>query len=123
MSENTLFLGNKIFEIPPFFQTRPGDLGKKVHACSLRFSALKHALRALLCRPRASLSTIKIQYQNGSCRFLWKNLLYCVEVIMAETQHVKSFEMRLNTRCLWSVVVCNGNRRSWSQLWRVLERV
>ena len=29
MSENTLFLGNKIFEIPPFFQTRPGDLGKK----------------------------------------------------------------------------------------------
>ena len=40
MSENTLFLGNKIFEIPLFFQTRPGDLGKKVHACSLRFSAL-----------------------------------------------------------------------------------
>ena len=31
----------KIFEIPPFFQTRPGDLGKNVHACSLRFSALK----------------------------------------------------------------------------------
>ena len=24
-------------EIPPFFQTRPRDLGKKVHACSLRF--------------------------------------------------------------------------------------
>ena len=42
---------------------------------------------------------------------------------MAETQHVKSFEMRLNTRCLWSVVVCNGNRRSWSQLRRVLDRV
>ena len=41
MSGNILFLGNKIFEIPPFFQTRPGDLGKKVHACSLRFSALK----------------------------------------------------------------------------------
>ena len=40
MSENILFLGNKIFEIPPFFQTRPGDLGEKVHACSLRFSAL-----------------------------------------------------------------------------------
>ena len=40
MSGNILFLGNKIFEIPPFFQTRPGDLGKKVHACSLRFSAL-----------------------------------------------------------------------------------
>ena len=36
-----IFLGKKIFEIPPFFQTRPGDLGKKVHACSLRFSALK----------------------------------------------------------------------------------
>ena len=43
MSGNILFLGNKIFEIPPFFQTRPGDLGKKVHACSLRFSALKPA--------------------------------------------------------------------------------
>ena len=41
MSGNILFLGNKIFEIPPFFQTRPGDLGKKVHTCSLRFSALK----------------------------------------------------------------------------------
>ena len=40
MSENMLFLGNKIFEIPPFFQTRLGDLGEKVHACSLRFSAL-----------------------------------------------------------------------------------
>ena len=41
MSGNILFLGDKIFEIPPFFQTRPGGLGKKVHACSLRFSALK----------------------------------------------------------------------------------
>jgi len=41
MSGNILFLDNKIFQIPPFFQTRPGDLGKKVHACSLRFSALK----------------------------------------------------------------------------------
>ena len=41
VSGNILFLGNKRFEIPPFFQTRPGDLGKKVHACSLRFSALK----------------------------------------------------------------------------------
>ena len=38
MSGNILFLCNKIFEIPPFFQTR--DLGKKVHACSVRFSAL-----------------------------------------------------------------------------------
>ena len=44
MSGNILFLGNKIFEIPPFFQARPGDLGKKVHACSLRFSALKAGL-------------------------------------------------------------------------------
>ena len=43
MSENILFLGNKIFEIPPFFQTRPGDHGQKVHACSLRFSAPKGA--------------------------------------------------------------------------------
>ena len=44
MSGNILFLGNKIFEIPPFFQTRPGDLGKNVHACSLRFSALKRVV-------------------------------------------------------------------------------
>ena len=42
-SGNVLLLGKKSFEIPPFFQTRPGDLGKKVHACSLRFSALKSA--------------------------------------------------------------------------------
>ena len=41
MSGNVIFLGKKIFEIPPFFQTRPGDLGKTVHACSLHFSALK----------------------------------------------------------------------------------
>ena len=41
VSGNILFLGNKLFEIPPFFQTRPGDLGKKVRACLLRFSALK----------------------------------------------------------------------------------
>ena len=40
MSGNIIFLGKKIFQIPPFFQTRPGDLGKKVNACSLRFSAL-----------------------------------------------------------------------------------
>ena len=40
-----IFLGKKIFEIPPFFQTRPGDLGKKIHACSLRFSALKRSER------------------------------------------------------------------------------
>ena len=39
-SGNILLLGNKIFEIPPFFPTRPGDLGKKVYACSLRFSSL-----------------------------------------------------------------------------------
>ena len=43
MSGNILFLGKKSFEIPPFFQTRPEDLGKKVHACSIRFSALKGA--------------------------------------------------------------------------------
>ena len=41
MSGNIVFLGNKIFEIPTCFQTRPRDLGKRIHACSLRFSALK----------------------------------------------------------------------------------
>ena len=45
MSGNILFSGKKIFEIPPFFQTRLGDLGKKVHACSLRFSALNNWAR------------------------------------------------------------------------------
>ena len=44
MSGNILFLGNEVFEIPPFFQTWPGDLGKKVHACLLRFSALKNEI-------------------------------------------------------------------------------
>ena len=50
MSGNILFLGNKIFEIPPFFQTRPGDLGKKVHACSIRFSALNSYIYMYLLR-------------------------------------------------------------------------
>ena len=41
-SGNVLLLDKKKkIKIPPFFQTRPGDLGKKVQACSLRFSALK----------------------------------------------------------------------------------
>ena len=35
LSVNILFLGKKIFKSPPFFQT-----GQKLHACSLRFSAL-----------------------------------------------------------------------------------
>ena len=39
-SGNVLLLGKNVFKIPPFFQTRPDDLGKKAHACSLRFSAL-----------------------------------------------------------------------------------
>ena len=40
MSGNIIFFGKKIFENSPFFQTRLGDLGRKVHACSLRFSTL-----------------------------------------------------------------------------------
>ena len=72
MSGNILFLGNKIFEIPPFFQTRPGDLGKQVHACSLRFSALK--LSSILDRrvtsfpgffPKVSLSLSRSVGQVG----------------------------------------------------------
>ena len=54
MSGNILFLGNKLFEIPPFFQTRPGDLGKKVRACSLRFSALKSKLNCVKSAPVAA---------------------------------------------------------------------
>ena len=59
--------------------------------------------------------TNKHQLQNGSCGFLWKKMLDCVEVIMAETQHAKLFQMRLYTRCLRSVVVCIGNRKSSTQ--------
>ena len=40
MSGNIIFLGKKMFENQPFFQTWPGDLGRKVHTCPLRFSAL-----------------------------------------------------------------------------------
>ena len=40
-SGNVLLLGKKVFEIPPFFQTRPRDLDKKVYACLLRASSLK----------------------------------------------------------------------------------
>ena len=39
--ENVSLLGENIFEIPPFFQTRPRDLGKKGYACSLRFPPSK----------------------------------------------------------------------------------
>ena len=46
MRGNILLFGKKIFEIPPFFGTRPKKfLGKKVHACSLGFSALKDHVR------------------------------------------------------------------------------
>ena len=48
MSRKILILGKKIFQIPPFSQTRPGDLGKKVHAYSLRCSALKVPMRSPL---------------------------------------------------------------------------
>ena len=70
MSGNILFLGNKIFEIPPFFQTRPGDLGKKVHACSIRFSALKlrpsfSPGRSLLRNPTETIAT-PISTQSSS---------------------------------------------------------
>ena len=40
-SGNVLLLDKKKNWNPAIFQTRPGDLGKKVQACSLRFSALK----------------------------------------------------------------------------------
>ena len=53
MSGNVLFLGNNIFEIPPFFQTQPGDLGRKIHACSLRFSALKSWTGSNFGQPRS----------------------------------------------------------------------
>ena len=54
MSRNILILSKKIFEIPPFSQTRPGDLGKKVHACSLCFSALKRTTCSIQPRSQSS---------------------------------------------------------------------
>ena len=63
MSRNILILGKKIFEIAPFSQTRPGDLGKKVHACSLCFSALKKT--CLWCCGSALLSL--------KCSSLWSS--------------------------------------------------
>ena len=51
ISRNILFLDKKIFEIPPFSQTRPGDLGKKVHPYSLRFPLWK-SLCDLSCPPK-----------------------------------------------------------------------
>ena len=53
-SGNVLLLGKKSFEIPPFFQTWPGDLGKKVHACSLHFSALKACTGIIALRAEIS---------------------------------------------------------------------
>ena len=62
MSGNILFSGKKIFEIPPFFQTRPGDLGKKVHACSLRFSALNVlSVQRSLLRDQSQASVVQRQ--------------------------------------------------------------
>ena len=52
-----MFLGKKIFEIPPFFQTQPGDLGKKVHACSLRFSAPKFTADLKRLHPEINMYT------------------------------------------------------------------
>ena len=74
MSENILFLGNKIFEIPPFFQTRPGDLGEKVHACSLRFSALNVRPR----RPRRNPPQICSLAQKGLF-FSLDNLIFLIK--------------------------------------------
>ena len=52
----TFYFRQKKFEIPPFFQTRPGDLGKKVHACSLRFSALN--FQAFWVKPSPTLGLV-----------------------------------------------------------------
>ena len=91
MSGNILFLGKKIFEISPFFQTQPGDLGKQVHACSLRFSALNlyDGLDGQLCSVFRSSwkgrGFIWLKYIKGSLKglkrayrwILWKTLYFC----------------------------------------------
>ena len=69
MRGNILFLGNKIFEIPPFFQTRPGDLGKKVHACSLRFSALKDKPRDSLTGRFKGKSIYHVEWASVTSRY------------------------------------------------------
>ena len=71
MSGNILFLGYKIFEIPPFFQTRPGDLGKKVHACSLRFSALKKWTGLRSSYGKISSPLAEISGTEPACPLTW----------------------------------------------------
>ena len=74
MSGNILFLGKKIFEISPFFL----DLGKKkIHACTLRFSALnlQRILHKDLTRFHSWLQTslfwlrdVVMRKKEGHCR-------------------------------------------------------
>ena len=85
-----------------------------------------HALRAILCRPRASLSTIKIQYQNGSCelQLLWKVLLYCVESLWRKCNMPRYLGCALTHFVFGSLffllgiidlrAVNNGDRIDWS---------
>ena len=73
-----LFLGNEIFEIPPFFQTRPGDLGKIVHACSLRFSALKAAAGEMTLAYSEIKRSLISAFHDAFIHALW--LVYYFEI-------------------------------------------
>ena len=59
MSGNILFLGNKIFEIPPFFQTRPGDLGKKSSRMLITFFRPEEQIQ-LAVRAGLDLGTLEL---------------------------------------------------------------
>ena len=68
----------KIFEIPPFFQTRPMDLGKKVHACSSRFSALKFDVCLVEKQLKKAQQRQKDCFDNGveTCQYVPGDLVF-----------------------------------------------
>ena len=86
MSGNILFLGNKIFEIPPFFQTRPGDLGKKVHACSIRFSTLKVQ------------STVPLEPRELACSLT--RILLATLLERGPDRNIQSLDLPMNNRSM-----------------------
>ena len=95
--ETFYFEAIKIFEIPLFFQARPGDLGKNVHACSLRFSALKvnsHPTdRALYCLlyPKSKMASAEMQIAHMRKTYFWHSGIFKALPVSAY-QSLKGFD-------------------------------
>ena len=140
MSGKILFLGNKMFEIPPFFQTRPGDLDKKVHACSIRFSALKWrvALRwslatlqpahSLVSRPRDQETTgfnwtsfnfnrrkfsehVHVIKITATCCKFWAS--YYLRLFLCHTTNAKPVSALLHTYILYCYLPKGAFQEQW----------